>query len=476
MKVDDTMRKRIGVKKQEIIRRYISFCTYGHFIREGQKVEYVFNSIFCILMWFIVAFLLSGSLFRVSSRLIKWIGIVAVIRMLSSSIECKSDIGIDYSLSSDYPISNFRILLWRIVSRCMQVNEWFYLLSAFSIFLVTTRSIPTSIMYALVATCAIGLFEETVCLISYRALSYKKFFVVESVVCLSILASVFFIQSLTLLESDRVLPWFLLSLLVVASLGFLFHASEGIIGARTSQSKRAQRRQKRTAKHKKQSTGSILLSKELSLIFRTKIDIIISAASLSVFFIFTTQAGDVFIPFLPTFFILDFATSYIFNYYGAEKEDLLITLLAPIDYQYIIRAKNIAVSITSLLGGMLLMLLMLLFSKITSFSEIAQIIAINNLSTAIMLVAGSYLSIRYYHSGKRNPFFWKELIITIGLYALLAAFVLFLSIFRISTVGLIIISLVFLGMAITVTIIVPDFFANLLYEKETDILYQISQN
>ncbi len=470
--------KRIN-SHSNILFNFICFCTFGQFTREGRKSFIIVSNISNSLIWLFGALLCGNLLFETEFTLISWVGFVLCFRCFFAFIDRFGEIGIAYTLSYNYPISDTKLLHLRLISKFIQPSEWIFIISNILIFCFHNFEIYYAVIAGIIQALMIYLFEEVISYISYKSpnkgLFAFAFLVFETILVSSTILFKNAIYNIVSPFLFVLLFEILLTILLCVCLTLLFvvykkprsKTSIGLLVMTNNKRKRMQT--------KRYSHLGVLLRKEIAFLVKYKISLVLEALFSAVFFLIISEKADSFNVLLPLFFCFELASTYGFNYFGSEEQAFQLTLLSPVSKDLLIRVKSLSFVIVSYIGSLVVLLMSIITNRITLSMQIVDSISLCTLAIATLLIINPLFSIHFFKiNGQKNPYGIKSFLWMIFIYILLCS-VIAIFYYVINNSLILIVSASFLMfVAIFATMLLPSYYSAKFMEKERSFLNMIN--
>lgn len=462
--------QRNKMTPRRIKREYVHFCVIGQFVRDKQTAVLVFNNLFNALIWVFVALLFTNKIFETSFSFASWLSFLLAFRWVFTSLDRFGDLGLGYNLMECYPVSFKTVIAMRLYSKWIQISEWAFFVLGILVCIWTGAPIFMAVAISLSIVLLSEISEEIVCFLSYRAINTVRFYItLLAIVAILLWGSFTKFKQLTL-PVEWVLPF--TTLLTVASV-FVLIACKGKKNKTDGYKSKRVLRCDRTLSKRKRPMGTlgILLQREFVCLFRHKIDTLISAAVFVFLFVLMSAKGEMFVVMLPAFFAMDFASNYSCNIFGVEGQAVELLILSPVDRKKVLKAKSLLTLVVSSLGIIIFTGVVFIANKADHIYQMIQMLSIGFFTLALLMATSLYASIKYYYpEDRKNPYKIKKMLFVVAVYAVEAVLVAVFYFMNITAVGWIILAALAMLIATFATILEPAFFAEMLQNKEQEIL------
>ncbi len=458
-----------------IFSEFIFFCNYGQFFREGRKVFVFTSNLFNSAIWIFFSLLCGNILFEAKLNLLTWIGFILCFRCFFAAMDRFGEIGIPYSLSYNYPISDAKILSLRIFAKWLQPSEWAFVISCFLILWFSGFGIVFSIIGGILMSLLIQSIEEIISYIAYKTPNVGLFYFlfILSEIAIIVCALIFKEQQNKIdnLAITTLIGELLLFVVVGVLFAFLFRFFKRPRSGFRSGQKAMLKKAKRRKSGKKYTTIGVLLNKEISFLVKYKISLVVEALFSAVLFLIISDKNDAFNVLLPLFFCFELASSYGFNYFGSEEGAYQLTILSPIDRNLIIKVKSLAFIVIAYMGSMFMLIASLVSKRISFSMQIVDSIALCTLAIAVLLLINPLFSTRFFKiNGQKNPHGIKSFLCMLAIYIALCGVIAILYYLINNTIVMVVASLFLMLIAIFATILLPTYYAEKLAKGEHKML------
>jgi len=433
---------------------------------------YLFANVFNGVIWLAGGFYFSNIIYPTDYTPLSFFLFVLGVKCFGANLEKYTDSDTGYSIQNRFVLSNFEVLFFRLSVNILQPAEWLYRCVVGYVVYSNTNSFFSFVIFFFLVVILIDMITELCALISSKIYlkNILSFFIWGfALACLVLSFVPLSIKPLFYPSLD-----FIVLYLFVSVLFFLVFRSNLSFLARFRQYKfkettKSMISQGIADKMKKPTALKMLIVKELTFLFKYKINFILSAFAYTIMSLFFTNEEEyLFIAF--AFFIVDFSMMYGFNYLGVEDETLVLPLLSSVDKSIIIKAKNIVLLTVSACGTLLIIPIMLMKYP-TAIIQLKDSIIVSMLTLSIMLLCSSYLSINNYENNNSKKKYTVRKIMYM-VVALISISILYDVARRLPAVKLLFLVFVVLLTVVTLymCIINPSLFANRLRDKERKIL------